>query len=469
MAEYGLNLGLAQSMGFDDKIADLRYNEQMTKRIQEENAAKSKLFTDDLDFNNAANPFDNNLVKTKMQQKVRDLGKFVTENPDWNTNVNKMMLFKLKKRELKDDPDLIRGLAVDNQYKQYLADMQEVAKNPQKHNVVAYDEIGKQFDNYFKTGNRSGDQTKGIDPPVYAKPRDFVDINERWMDIGNKFGDKKTKPIKGGRNAYEEYANPETLRRVAEQEYLQNKEQYDIEAGKNGANPIEYIQRGIDAHIPKKRDFGDYGLSDAMTLANYKKRLDGLDREVPPNKSAYQEAFVNAKEGVVSPKFLEQTYDSKPRNKIYSNKGDVEFDNTGNRVYYTGAHKWIDGKDGRQKVVEVYSYLTPEDAKEKGIYDDGAWNPFQGEEISPAWNKQAELVTAGDGDKAKKMVKVKAFMPVELNESYAGAFDNEVHIAKSKLIGSTPNEVGGLQVGQEQDGYRYVGGDPASQNSWKKL
>lgn len=447
--EWGLTKGLAQDLQFDKKIDDLRYNEEMTKRIQAENAAKTALFTQDLDFNNAANPFDNNLVKSKMKSKIHDIGQFVTENPDWNTNVNKMMILKLKKRELKDDPDLIRGLAVDQQYKEYLKDMAEVAKNPERHDATAYDEIGKQFNNYFNTGNKIGDKTKGIDPPVYIKPRDFVDINDRWSDIGSKFGDKKTRSIKGGRNAYEEYANPVTLDQVAKQEYLQNQHQYDIEAGKQGLNPIEYIKNGIDANIPKKRDFGDYGLSDAMTMANLKRKWDKEDMNVPSGMSAYQEAFVKRKEGVVTPETLEQVYGSKPKNIIYSNKGDQKIDNTGNRIYYTGVHKWIEGKDRQgnpthQKVVETYSYLPLEEAKQKGIIDDpfgfsGAGGTDY--EVVPEWNKQAEITKREDakGDD-KPFVKIKSFMPVELNEAYAGAFDNQVHFAKSKLMAQSPNE-----------------------------
>jgi hypothetical protein len=474
--EIGLASGLSQDFQYDKRIADARYNEQATQEMRARQQAiaeaKTKLMLDDLQIPTGATEYDQKVLGEITRNKVKELSQITREHPDVLTNLDAQIATKLKKNEIMNNPWTINAATAKGSIDKLKADMAEAKKNPNQWNQKALDEEYAKAMNYSKFGHPTEawyHDPKDAVAYVYQRPKDFIDINQRWMDIGNKFGDKKTRPIVGGRNAYEEYANPETLRRVAEQEYIQNKDQYDIEAAKHNINPVDYIKMGIDAHIPKKKDFGDYGLNDAITLANYKHRLDGLDRDVAPNKSAYQEAFVKAKDGVVNPTFLEQTYGPKPKNEIYSNKQDVKFDNTGNRVYYTGNHKWLEGKNGKQKVVEVYSYLTPEEAKQKGIYDDGNWNPFQGEEISPDWNKQAEVVTTGEGDKTKKMIKVKAFMPVELNEAYAGAFDNEVHIAKSKLMGTTPNEGGGPQIGQEQDGYKYIGGDPASPNSWKKL
>jgi len=76
--------------------------------------------------------------------------------------------------------------------------------------------------------------------------------------------------------------------------------------------------------------------------------------------------------------------------------------------------------------------------------------------VVPEWNKQAEFITNENGKgEPVQMVKVKAFMPVELNSAYAGAFDNEVHIAKSKLMGSQPQENQPPQTVQ-QNGYTYT-------------
>ena len=369
-----------------------------------------------------------------------------------------MQLNELK-RSLKDNPTLLRGLASDSAYKSYLQDLAEVAKNPQQHDTQAYNDLQGQWQNYLKYGNQAGEEAaklQGKQAFVYQKPRDFIDINKAFQETGNSFKDLKTKPIKGGRNAYEEFADPTSLRAVATQMYSQNKRQIDIEARKQGLDPLTYIEQGINAHVPKKRDFGDYGLSDALTVAGYKNKLESSGIANPSN--AYQDAFVNRQEGVVSPEFLEQTYGSKPKAVIYDNKGQNPLDITGNRIYYTGGHKYVEAGGRRQKLVETYTYLPLEVAKEKGIYDDGNWNPFQGEEIVPEWNKNAELITQANGKgEDVKMVKVKSFMPVELNSSYAGAFNQQAHIAKSKLMADAPQEGGGERpTTVTQNGFTYT-------------
>jgi hypothetical protein len=453
MAEFGLPLGLSVDLQYDQRINDLRYREQQNQRAKAMAEVKASLFASDMDYQNAINSYDSPRIKEFAKGQIKKIGQFINENPDWQVNLDKRMQLNQLKKELKDNQGLHRGLASDAARKQYLADRAEVAKNPQQHDVDAYNAVDQEWNNYLQYGNQYGAdaaKAQGEQAFVYTKPRDFVDLNKAFQETGNSFKDMKTRPIKGGRNAYEEFANPESLRAISTQMYGQNKRQIDLEAQKRGVDPMAFVESGINAHIPKKRDFGDYGLSDGIALANYKKRLDGLDRDV--KGSAYQEAFVNAPQGVVNPAFLEQTYGSKPRNILYNNKGQGQIDNTGNRVYYTGAHKWVEtknksGQPQKQKLVEIYSYLTPEQAAEKGIYDDGKWNPFKGEEITPEWNKQAELVTTQDKDgKDVKAVKVKSFMPVELNSAYAGAFDNEVHIAKSKLMGAQPNENAGQDV-----------------------
>lgn len=450
MPEIGNITGAAVDMQFADRINQLRYHEQESRRAQQISEAKAKMFADDMDFQNAANSHDAPIIKTNSNAIVAKVGQFIRDNPDYATNTTKLTQLNTLKRELKDNVDLTRGLASDTAYKSYLKDLQEVAKNPQQHDTEAYNDVQNQWNNYLQFGNQDGQeaaQAQGKKSFLYTKPKDFVDLNERWKTIGNGFKDVITKPIKGGRNAYEEVANPKSLDITAQQEYQQNKRQYDLLAQKQGINPIDYIKTGINSNIAKKRDFGDYGLSDALYLQQYKARKDGLDR--PVNKSAYQEAFVNAKEGVVSPQILEQTYSTKPKNIIYNNKGENQIDNTGNRIFYTGVHKWIERRDAqgrpvRQKVVEIYSYLPKDDAEQKGIYDGGTFGFGKG--ISPEWNKQAEIVNVGEGDKQQEVVKVKSLMPVELNEAYAGAFDTEAHLTKSKLMDQSPQESGGGEI-----------------------
>lgn len=457
MAEFGEIQGLAVPLQFDQKINDLRYRQQQMDRAKAMSEAKAALFADDLNYQNAVNSHDNPLIKAESQNTIKQIGKFVRENPDLSTNVDKRIQLNELKRTLKDSPTLHRALASDAAYKTYVKDMAEVAKNPQQHDTEAYKNIRNEWENYLKYGNQGGEQAareQGKQAFLYNKPRDFVDLNKAFQETGNSFKDLKTRPIKGGRNAYEEFANPNSLRAVATQMYDQNRRQIDLEAVKRGVNPITLVEEGINAHIAKKRDFGDYGLSDALTLADHKSALKGAGLENPSN--AFQEAFVGKNEGVVPPEYLEQTYGSKPKAIIFDNKGQNQIDITGNRIYYTGGHKYVEvkdrtGKPHKQKLVETYTYLPFQTAKDKGIIEDPAgWsgNSTSGYEVSPEWNKQAELETS-ENDKGETIqrVRVKSLMPVEMNAAHAGAFNQQAHIAKSKLMSQSPEEGDSIPTG----------------------
>jgi len=192
MAEYGTNLGLAVDLQYDQRINDLRYQEEAMRRAEAMGAAKSKLFSDDLEFQTAANSFDNPIIKNKAKETIAKIGAFVRENPDWETNVNKRSQLNLLKRELKDNPDLIRGVASDNNYKQYVADLQEVAKNPNQHDSDAYNAIGEQWNNYLKFGNQNGEEAAKTEGPkafLYSKPKDYIDVNKA-VPPGVNYGTK---------------------------------------------------------------------------------------------------------------------------------------------------------------------------------------------------------------------------------------------------------------------------------------
>ena len=478
--EFGGAMGLSQDLQFNERINDARYQNQQMERAKANAAASAKMFADQYSQGAVGSQYDDPIIKDYTHKKMLEAGTIMRSNPNYRYDPIVLGQLKEIENDIKGNQHVLRAVSYVEAKKKLKEDMAESAKNPQLRDDGMYQQRLQEIDNYNKFGHQDGQKAAELEGPqtfTYTKPQSLVDVDKNWQDAGGKFKDVIPKSIKGGRNAYEEVARPKSLNVIAGQEYESNKRTYDLIAKKKGFNEsqlLDYIKTGIDSYIPKKRDFGDYGLSDAMYMVNYKKRADGLDR--PVNQSAYQEAFVNAKEGVVSPAILEQTYSTKPRNIIYNNKGESQIDNTGNRIFYTGVHKWIErkdsqGKPSKQKVVETYTYLSKDDAKKKGIYDGGTFGFGKG--ISPEWNKQAEVVNVGEGDKQQEVVKVKSLMPVELNAAYAGAFDTEAHLTKSKLMAQQPQEGDGggsaPQIGQVQDGYRYTGGDPASPNSWKKL
>mgnify|MGYP000443958442 FL=1 len=98
MAEIGLLTGLAQNMGYDQKINDLRWNEQQNQRALAESEGKAKMFADDLDFQNAVNEHDAPLIKEFAKNKINEIGKYVRENPDWIYNIDKRNQLNLMKK-----------------------------------------------------------------------------------------------------------------------------------------------------------------------------------------------------------------------------------------------------------------------------------------------------------------------------------------------------------------------------------
>jgi len=345
--EWGTAAGLAVNLGFDDKINDLRVNEELTKRIQAENAAKIKLFSDDVKYNNAANPFDNKIIKEKMRKKTRDLGQFATDNPDMFTNINKMMLYQDKVREFKDDPDLIRGMAVDAQYKEYLKDMQEVAKDPRRHNLVAYDNIGKAFKNYFDTGNKGGDPTKGIDPPVYSKPRDFIDLAGDAQKLGSQYeNNPETFDMvdwkNGNDGAYKMIPKASVVEKLAQDHYINNKDQYDIEYGAEALDKAKnFVLSSIKGEVyhgtPKDNFYAheDYRARKAAALAKLQQN---------PQQDLYKELVVNTNDIPVDDnRLMQETFGVTPT-VTFKGPGGKMVVEEGNEFNYTR----LKDKDGKK-------------------------------------------------------------------------------------------------------------------------
>lgn len=444
MAEFGTNIGLAQDLQYDQRINDLRYQEEAMRRAEAMGAAKSKLFADDLEFQTAANSFDNPIIKNKAKETIAKIGAFVRENPDWETNVNKRSQLNLLKRELKDNPDLIRGVASDNAYKQYLADLQEVAKNPNQHDTEAYDSVANQWNNYVRFGNQNGEEaakTEGAKSFIYQKPKDFIDINESFYNIGNKFQDKKTRDVKGGFGAFEEYANPDTLKLVSAQLYSQNKYQIDQAAAKQGMNPLDYVMSGIDAHIPKKYDRGDYDLFKQKALVDYKYKLENSGGEAA---NTYKNAVVNQMASSVPSSAMGRIAKDSKTYLIAKDGSQIDFTGlvepkfTGFNFY---AHpeeverkfknqKHDDGK-ARLRFAESVSFIPMEVAKDNGIIS-GGFGWFSDPEVKENYKGKAEIVKkTGEDGKVHKAVKLTLHSPFDVNNAAnAGMFNTEVMTSK---------------------------------------
>jgi hypothetical protein len=131
--EFGEASGLAVSADYDKRIADQRYYDQQFKRARAENMAELKAFEDDLDYMNASNSFDHELIKGEANKTIREIGEVIRNNQDWRYNPDVRRIINEKKKYLKSNQNVIRGMASDSEYKEYLKDMKEVSKNPAFH------------------------------------------------------------------------------------------------------------------------------------------------------------------------------------------------------------------------------------------------------------------------------------------------------------------------------------------------
>lgn len=461
--EIGMARGLAVDLQYNQRMQDARYQDQQMKRAQAENEASLKAFEDDTDYMNAANSFDHNIIKAKADNTIRQMGAIIRDNPDYRYNPDVRRKLKELKVELKSNNDVIRGMASDEAFKNLNKDLAEVAKNPQMHNTKAYQELALQKQNYIKYGHQDGEEglkrDGGAQAFVYTKPRDYVNINQLFSDVGNDFKDMKQESIKGGgRGAYQEYANPVTLDIVANQMYSQNKTQIDEEALNARMNPIDYVKKGIDAHIKKQRQLGDFGLQDALTLRalTHKDKLDEAKAKGGgANTSTTWETEILKKEnGIENGDVFDKVFGTQQTYNVVGSDG-KPIEMSGYETKHTGKHRYMetvgsDGKKQTQKFVEVYTDIPESVSKEKGFTRD-PWG-FGDNEVDDKYTGQvSKYVKEGKDGKNIDITRVKTWIPIDVNnQSFRGRY-NQMNMANK--FQQAPNEDNSQrQVEYDSDG-----------------
>src|SRR5690348_6531585 len=138
--EYGTLQGLAYRLNENNLLEQDRYANELQRRGRIAAEAKSKALADDWAFNNAMNPHDNPLVKEFAKNQVLKVGQYLSQNPDWEINPAKRVVYNTMIRELRDNPDLNRGLLSDGAYKEWQKDLAEKSKNPDLFNAKANEE-----------------------------------------------------------------------------------------------------------------------------------------------------------------------------------------------------------------------------------------------------------------------------------------------------------------------------------------
>jgi hypothetical protein len=449
--EWGLAKGLAVDLQYDKRIQDARWQDQQMKRAQAENMAELKAFEDDMDYMNAANSFDHELIKSEANKTIREIGEIIRNNPDFRVNPDVRRQINEKKKYLKSNQNVIRGMASDKAYADYIKDMQEVARNPEFHDTEAYQNIQNQWKNYTTYGHQDGKEAAekfGPQAFVYSKPRDFRDLTKDFGDIGNSFKDVLQKPIKGGgQGSYQEYANPATLKVMAEQYYSQNQRQVDIQAKKYNMNPLEYVMNGIDANIKKQRHLGDFSLQNALALRAYdernaKKKASGTGKD-SGGFSTWESEIKGKDYGIENGEVFDKVFGKENPYSVHGKNG-KEIKIEGFESRHTGNHRYMEvvGKDGRkhkQKFVEVYTDIPKETSRKLGFTYD-PWG-IGDNDIHSDFDEQVSKYTVQDKDgKSHEITRVKGWVPVDVNNhSFRGRYD-QMNMPDKMYTNPTPEQ-----------------------------
>ncbi len=298
--EFGLLNGLSQRIPYDDQIKDLRYQEQLDKQSNIAAANKAKMFADDFQYNNAMNSFDNPRVKQFSQFQIKKIGKFVNENPDWETNMEKRAQYSTMLRELKDNPELNRGLMSDEGKKAYLKDLFEKSKNPETFNKEGYDDVAKQWNNYQKYGHQLGKEyadKEGLKEFTYQQPNDKIDYVKRGQQIGEKLAQQYISEDNGQVRGS---VPIESIYSVAKNIYSEDPDQANRSAKKAGLfnsdgtpDGIGFVTKNIEPYAKSSltkgyntnsNKFGGYGSMTSVPQATVTKKNDQTEVYTPLNK-----------------------------------------------------------------------------------------------------------------------------------------------------------------------------------------
>ena len=474
--EIGGIRGLTVDANYDERINDLYRADEMNRRTQAMNESKAKMFADDMEFNNAMNQFDNPRIKDYAKKTISEIGKFVSENPDWSTNVNKRMWINMKKKELKDNPDLMRGIASDNAFKQMNADLAEVAKNPQQYDQGAYDMLLEQRNNYLKFGNQKGEEAamkEGAQPFIYQKPQEFVPLTETFLKSGALINPSLI--IRGsGIGEITKTADPKHIDAVTNELLQRHGRQISIEAGKIGLNTqkqiYDWVKNQVEAGVKSTYDPGD--LTAAFDMQYKKAMLDLAGRkqaskETPTGQIEPWDDLHNPKKtaGIVPVDLVTKVVGDTPEAKVVSNTG-KEVDLTGYKVQHTG--KYITDKNNVRRFITTID-LPESDATELGIYSPNSTEiegdlTEEGKQLSTGLGGKIEGASKGisaeflgkavvrgerknpTGEGSQKIIRVTTSIPVDKNNGTMRQLYN-AHAQPAKLSTVlTEEEVGGSRA-----------------------
>lgn len=336
--EWGLAKGLAIDAGYDSRIADARYHNQQMQRARNENEASLKAFEDDTDYMNAANSFDHDIIKGNANNTIKQMGELIRENPDYKYNPDVRRKLKELKVDLKSNPDVIRGMASDDNFRKLNDDLSKVAKNPNMYDSDAYQKLLAQKQNYLQYGHQDGKEAVDKFGPqafVYNKPDDFVPLNEEALKTASLIKARKYKD--NGNGGYEELVDENALLPASMDFYNRHKRQIQVTYNpKSDEEGVAYAKELIRPGIDLKRKFGEPHHNDALAVKKWEYAMSQQSQNKPID--AYKEAVISSRYNKLPTDAVTAMLGTTPEAKIYDADGSFKGTTKGQKFIPSGEY-----------------------------------------------------------------------------------------------------------------------------------
>lgn len=442
--DIGLAQGLAQDLGYSNQVNDLRYQSQLFRQQEAMNESKRKLFEDSLEFQKGGNAFDQPIVKAENQKIVQSIGDYISQNPDWETNFQKRGYVKQLKQSLKDNPHVLRALSTNDNRQALLKYAQEAKQKGVPFDEDALNHELERYSNYEKFGNPDGEEAlkgEGMKAYLFSRPQDFVDMNNVYKEAGASI--KNPEIVETGNGGYYTKPKAEDVDARANSILQNHGSQLMKQFAKQGITDPKEISKLVKQNVIASFD-SDFKLGDSlrawelgMRQKEHNLKMKEAAAKVGTGNYTPWHYFVDEKynpAGTISKEVFDKTWGGVSPEFVKGNDGfkadltGLDFKTTG-RTINQGGKTFING----------YVDMTPEIAKERGIYKSGFFNI---DEVKPNFTGIAKEVTVQDKDgKDQTLIRVDYNMPI--NKDDKGAMQRyNIATDVDKLVPGTksPNE-----------------------------
>jgi len=434
MAEIGLIGGLAVDLQNNQKIQDLRYQEQQDRRDREEAAARARLLTDGIDIPNVMNSYDAPIVKENTRKLIAEMAGFNRENPDLMYNPEKLMLLKEKKNSILNNPDVSRALVTDQNYAQLVKTMQEAKKKPQLYDIEALQSEMDAYNNYTKFGHQGGEEAARLEGKkafLFNNPRQFdPDLASKWLKMGNSV---KNYDKIDGKNPGEFYTKMRDtdINALTAAAMEEDGRQIQVEAKKRGFTPEQtynWVKSSIEAGFDKQHNLGDPTALRRLALqeAEFGLQKKKFNRELAADnqQAAPYTTWDDLMSASAAPVPLKTAYN------IWGGKRKIQLTgDNGQKVDLSGVGDFKpDGmmykpKTGDYKGVPHitgYVELPFEEAVNRGLVkEQSSFNPFDEDAPAAGFGNKVKIVQGEHNGKPYKYVKIDYEMAVDPKDATA--------------------------------------------------